>query len=254
MRPHQHHAFFRRCRVCLILVAGAAVLLCWLVSVLDQIPSTTAVAHERAGIAAVHAGRWDLAMREFGRVVALEPRSTWAHFGRACALMAQGQRSGAGIEYTKALQDGLLLPSRSTPCPRSFDPRQVFTRVTVGTVLVIVVPRSRPGSEEAAIARAELAPSDTDIGGDPRDARREMAAACMAWRAKYYGLAFQYGRLAAHPDDRDRGNLEFFLRCVGSRAAARDLKCAAVAVHLPQCAFLKSIVVAMNRDDPLGDL
>jgi hypothetical protein len=235
-----------------MIVAGLAMLACWIASLVGQLPSSTAASHQRRGLAAVRAERWDEAMRELSEVVARAPRSTWAHFGRACALMGQGRRSGAGIELVNALQSGLLA-ARRTVCPPAFDPRRVFQRVLIGEVLTIVVPRARPGSPEAALIEAELRRSDTDIGGEAPDAHRVLVAACLAWRARYYGLAYRYGQLAAHPDD-DRSGLKYFLGCIGPRAAERDLRCARQARHLGQCAFLRPVMAEINRDERLGTL
>jgi hypothetical protein len=149
-----------------------------------------------------------------------------------------------------AIEDGLVYPAAAS-CGPLGNPARAFSRHVAGMTVVFLVPRSQSSGPELAEANAALdAPVDSS-GKSPLDAHRMMAASCLAWRAGDYGLGFEYGRLAADPFDAETPELRYFLRCIG-RSRSSDIRCAAAARHLGQCAFRAPISKSIRSDLRLG--
>ena len=64
----------------------------------------TAVAHNVRGFVYARLRRYDLAIKDFTRVIELEPRSATARFNRARAQESAGRRAEAVADYRAALR------------------------------------------------------------------------------------------------------------------------------------------------------
>ncbi len=232
-------------------LAGAIVWGCWAVALVNVLPPRAAVEHQQAGVKAYLAGDLSTVEREFRHVLDVRPDATSARLGMACVLWSRGRESGATIELVKAVQAGLPYPLRAV-CGGGTDLSRFFQRRPVSTVLVILVPQSRVSSIEANRADAVL---ESDVPVDPPRAdvaRRLMAGACLAWRADYYGLGYEYAFLASSISGPRAQALPTFLRCIGKRRAL--IRCAPQAMRLAQCQFRRDIVRSQQRDQELGHL
>jgi len=205
-------------------------------ALISIIPNRAAVRLYGEGKSALLAGHYVAAERAFNGVLRLEPRSTHARFGLACAFALTRSGGAAVIELDLALERGLVL-SRSGSCGHGL----VFSRdlfvAKFGLTNSFAAPRG------AAIYQHELesVPADT-----PEDtAQRLLIGSCLAFRARlddvgwYYAANANDGRITASA-------IRGFFSCLGLATRTR-LHCRH---SLNGCIFTDRVRAAYLRDRP----
>jgi hypothetical protein len=213
--------------------------LLFLYSLAAMVPNRTAVRLFNAGRAALLAGHYATAERDFAGTLRRESRSTHARLGLACAFFLTGHRSRALLELTMAVQHGLNI-ARVGECGHGFDfDRSVFT-AKFGLTNSFAVPRTSPSYQRELTSLPNDTPTD--------DARRLLLGSCLAFRARLDGAGWYY---AANAHDLGRiipSSERDFFACLGSTTRTR-LGCQ-LHPRLGDCIFTVLRRDAFLRDRP----
>lgn len=206
----------------------------------SAIPDRKAVALEKSATEALQAGEYHRAEVDFARVLGLNPKSTHARLGLACAYFLTGHRSRVMLELTMAFEIGL--PPGPWECGHRVDLSHSFFSAKLGLYDAFAVPRV----EGAGRYERMLTDQPTVTSAD--DSQRLLMGACLAFRSHLDGAGWYYAANAAERTPIDGTLEDLFFGCAG-RAVLRHLRCHA-GLRLHECVLTDRVRAAYLRDRP----